>query len=64
MQVFDIKKSNTINHYVAVYSHVKRITHVGLNAELVLSDNSVVRWRTDLYGLYVEPLLSVGLEGI
>lgn len=54
VKIFDLKKSDIFNHYIAEYSHVKEIKHIGFNIELVLQNNSKVGYRTDLYGAYVE----------
>ena len=54
VKVFDIKKSDIFNHYVAEYHRVKQVTEVGFTCEVVLENNHKVQWRTDLYGLQIE----------
>lgn len=54
VKVFDLKKSDIFNHYVAEYHNVKSVTEVGFECEIVTSKNERIRWRTDLYGLQIE----------
>lgn len=54
VKVFDLKKSDIFNHYVAEYHNVKQVTEVGLECEIVTEKNERIRWRTDLYGLQIE----------
>lgn len=54
VKVFDLKKSDIFNHYVAEYRNVKQVTEVGLECEIVTKKNERIRWRTDLYGLQIE----------
>lgn len=54
VKVFDLKKSDIFNHYVAEYHNVKQVTEVKLDCEVVTEKNERIRWRTDLYGLQIE----------
>ena len=54
VKVFEIKKSDIFNKYVAEYHNVKQLTEVGLECEIITEKNERIRWRTDLYGLQVE----------
>lgn len=54
VRVFELKKSDIFNHYVAEYHNVKSVTEVGLECEIVTEKNERIRWRTDLYGLQIE----------
>ena len=54
VKVFDLKKSDIFNHYVAEYHNVKQVTEVGFECEIVMENNEKVRWRTDLFGLQIE----------
>lgn len=54
VKVFDLKKSDIFNHYVAEYHNVRLVTEVGLECEVVTENNEKIRWRTDLYGLEIE----------
>ncbi len=54
VKVFDLKKSDIFNHYVAEYHNVKQVTEVGLECEIVTENNERIRQRTDLYGLQIE----------
>lgn len=54
VKVFELKKSDIFNHYVAEYFNVKQVTEVGLECEIITEKNERVRWRTDLYGLQIE----------
>ena len=54
VNVFEIKKSDIFNHYVAEYHNVKQVTEAGLECEVVTEKNERIRWRTDLYGLQIE----------
>ena len=54
VKVFDLKKSDIFNHYVAEYHNVKQVTEVGLDCEIVTENNERIRWRTDLYGLQIQ----------
>jgi len=54
VKVFDLKKSDIFNYYVAEYHNVKQVTEVGLECEIVTEKNERIRWRTDLYGLQIE----------
>ena len=56
VKVFDLKKSDIFNYYVAEYHKAKQVTEVGLECEIVMENNEKVRWRTDLYGLQIEAL--------
>lgn len=54
VKVFELKKSDIFNHYVAEYHNVKQVTDVGLACEIVTDKNERIQWRTDLYGLQIE----------
>lgn len=54
VKVFDLKKSDIFNLYVAEYHNVKQVTEVGLECEIVTENGERIRWRTDLYGLQIE----------
>lgn len=54
VKVFDLKKSDIFNYYVAEYHNVKQVTDVGLTCEIVTEKNERLSWRTDLYGLQIE----------
>lgn len=54
VKVFDLKKSDIFNYYVAEYHNVKQVTEIGLECEVVTDKNEKIRWRTDLYGLQIE----------
>lgn len=54
VKVFDLKKSDIFNYYVAEYHHVKQVTEVGLECEIITEKNERIRYRTDLYGLQIK----------
>ena len=54
VKVFDLKKSDIFNYYVAEYCNVKQVIEVGLECEILTESNERIRWRTDLYGLQIE----------
>lgn len=54
IKVFDLKKSDIFNHYVAEYHNAKQVTDVGFECEILTENNERIRWRTDLYGLQIE----------
>lgn len=54
VKIFDLKKSDIFNVYVAECRNVKQVTVVGLECEIVTENNERIRWRTDLYGLQIE----------
>lgn len=54
IRVFDLKKSDIFNFYVAEYHNVKQVTEEGLECEIVTENGERIRWRTDLYGLQIE----------
>lgn len=54
IKVFDLKKSDIFNHYVAEYHNAKQVTEVGFECEIITENNEIIRWRTDLYGLQIE----------
>ena len=54
VKVFDLKKSDIFNHYVAEYYNVKQVTEVGFTCEIVTEKGERIPWRTDVYGLQIE----------
>lgn len=54
VKVFDLKKSDIFNHYVAEYHNVRHVSEVGPEIEIVTENNEIFRWQTDLYGLQIE----------
>lgn len=54
VKVFDLKKSDIFNHYVAEYYHIKQVTEVAFTCEIVTENNEKIQIRTDLYGLQIE----------
>lgn len=54
VKVFDLKKSDIFNYYVAEYHNAQQVIEVGLECEVVTENNEKIRWRTDLYGLEIE----------
>ena len=56
IKVFDLKKSDIFNHYVAEYHNAKQVTEAGFEWEILTENNERIRWRTDLYGLEIEVL--------
>ena len=44
VKVFDLKKSDIFNHYVAEYHNVKQVTEVGLECEIVTDKNESGRF--------------------
>lgn len=54
VKVFDLKKSDIFNHYIAEFYHVKQVTEVGFTCEIVTENGEKIPWRTDLYGLQIE----------
>lgn len=54
IKVFDLKKSDIFNYYVAEYHNAKQVTEVGSECEILTENNERIRWRTDLYGLEIE----------
>lgn len=56
VKVFDIKKSDDYNHYLAEIKNVKGVRVVGFDIELTMRDNSKVGYRTDLYGIEIKEI--------
>lgn len=54
VRVFDLKKSDIFNHYVAEYRNVKQVIEVHNDCEILTEDNERIRYRKDLYGLQIE----------
>ena len=54
IKVFDLKKSDIFNHYVAEDHNAKQVTEVDFECEILTENNERIRWRTDLYGLQIE----------
>lgn len=53
VKVFDLKKSDKSNYYVAEHKNAKEVTEVGFNCEILTEDNKTIGYRTDLYGLII-----------
>lgn len=43
VKVFEIKKSDIFNHYVAEYHNAKQVIEVGLECEIVTENNERIR---------------------
>ena len=54
VKVFEFKKSDVFNHYVAEYHNVKQVTEIGVKYEIVTENNEMFRWLTNSYGLQIE----------